>query len=77
MGTGIKNSNRVLIKGTAVLFEGDSEDTDDDDDTETFEFLVGKGKTESYTVMLHNDGAGGGDRGTIDITVSNSLLEED
>jgi hypothetical protein len=30
----LKNSSRVLIKGTPVLFEGDSEDTDDDDDTQ-------------------------------------------
>jgi hypothetical protein len=71
----LQSTGRVLIRGNAKLFEGDSEETGDLDDEENFEILVAKGKTESRAVNLLNEGSN--DTADIMITVTNTLVEEE
>jgi hypothetical protein len=67
---------RVRVICRARLFEGTSEDTTDLEDDQTVERLIARGVPENIHIALSNDGFGGGDKGTVDITVLNTLVED-
>jgi hypothetical protein len=61
----------ITIQGSAQLWEGDDCDTTDLADTETISFTVSPGGREQVKKELENEGIGGGDTGTVEITAVN------
>lgn len=68
------NNEDVRISGVALLFEGTSEDTNDLNGRTEFTFLVPRGKTVSNQQQVKNTDEGG-DFATIDMSVSNILVQ--
>jgi hypothetical protein len=64
----------VRISGVALLYEGTGEDTNDRDGSTEFTFLVPKGTTVSNQQQVKNTDEAG-DFATIDMSVSNVLVE--
>jgi hypothetical protein len=53
------DSQGIRISGTALLFEGTSEDTDDLDGQHFFNFVVRPGRTVNHTFRVRNTDEGG------------------
>ncbi|KAK0610851.1 hypothetical protein B0T14DRAFT_570783 [Immersiella caudata] len=70
---------RILVTVNGKLFEGDSESTSDLAEEKTESVVVPRGQPVPFRMSLFNSGilGGGGDSGTIDLTFTNSIAEED
>jgi hypothetical protein len=63
--------DRVRFHVTAILFEGNSEDTNDEDGRQEFNFVVRPGRTRRIGFRLRNEDEGG-DFADISFTCSNA-----
>lgn len=67
----------VKAEGQCRLYEGTTENTSDLEDTKDFVFTVPKGgQPAHYNINLRNSEPGGGDTGSIKISLTNSIYEE-
>lgn len=73
--TVVNRTGTVELRGSARLYEGDSEDTRDLEEEEPIVLTLLKGRVTRHTVQLESQGVGGGDRATVEMTFVNTADE--